>query len=135
MSCRTRRTSGLYTAANSAHKELTLQALTAGKAVLCEKPMAVTLGDGREMVETAERLGAFLQIGFEARYSLLYTRVKEWIEAGLLGQVVNTHCYYICSEFHHKGSWRNKLKSTGGNMFGEKLTIMSIFRAGGLAPK
>jgi predicted dehydrogenase len=72
-------------------------------------------------VETAERLGAFLQIGFEARYSLLYCKVKEWIDAGLLGQVVNTHGYYICSEFHHKGSWRNRT-ATGGSMFGEKLS-------------
>ncbi|MHB9131699.1 MAG: Gfo/Idh/MocA family protein [Armatimonadota bacterium] len=109
------------TASNDAHKSLTLQALAAGKAVMCEKPMAVTLEDSREMVEAAERQGAFLQIGFELRYSLLYTKVKDWIDAGLLGQVTNTHCYYICSEFHHKGSWRNK-QATGGSMFGEKLS-------------
>ncbi len=86
-----------------------------------QKPMAVTLQDSREMVESPEGQAAFLQIGFELRYSLLYTRVKEWIDAGLLGQVVNTHCYYICSEFHHKGSWRN-YKASGGSMFGEKLS-------------
>ena len=34
---------------------------------------------------------------------------------------MNTQCTYICSEFHHKGSWRNKL-ATGGGMFGEKLS-------------
>lgn len=109
------------TSSNDAHKELTLQALDAGKAVMCEKPMANTLSDAREMVEAAERIGGFLQIGFELRYSKLYTKVKEWIDAGLLGKVVNTHCYYVCSEFHHKGSWRNK-KATGGSMFGEKLS-------------
>jgi predicted dehydrogenase len=109
------------TASNDAHMPLTLQALAAGKAVMCEKPMAVTLADSREMVEAAERHGAFLQIGFELRYSLLYTQVKDWIDAGLLGDIVNTQCYYICSEFHHKDSWRNK-KATGGSMFGEKLS-------------
>jgi predicted dehydrogenase len=109
------------TSSNDAHKELTLQALDAGKAVMCEKPMANTLSDAREMVDAVERTGGFLQIGFELRYSKLYTKVKEWIDAGLLGKVVNTHCYYICSEFHHKGSWRNK-KNTGGSMFGEKLS-------------
>lgn len=109
------------TAANDAHLPLTLAALAAGKAVMCEKPMAVTLADSRAMVEAAERDGAFLQIGFELRYSRLYTQVKDWIDAGLLGEVINTQCYYICSEFHHKGSWRNKLE-TGGSMFGEKLS-------------
>jgi predicted dehydrogenase len=108
------------TASNAAHKELAIRAIEAGKAVLCEKPMATNLADAEAMVACAEARGAFLQIGFELRYSKLYTTVKEWVDADLLGQVVNTSCNYICSEFHHKGSWRNKLE-TGGSMFGEKL--------------
>lgn len=108
------------TASNAAHKELVLASLEAGKAVMCEKPIATTVEDARLMVEAAERLGAFFQIGFELRYSKLYTTVKEWIDAGLLGEVNNSHCYYISSEFHGKGSWRNQL-DTGGGMFGEKL--------------
>jgi len=108
------------TASNSAHKELVMQALDAGKAVMCEKPIATTLEDARAMVEKAEQLGAFLQIGFELRYSKLYTKVKEWIDAGLLGDVVNSHCYYVASVWP-KNSWRNKKKHCG-NMFGEKLS-------------
>jgi len=108
-------------ASNDAHKPLAMAAFAAGKAVLCEKPMALTLADASAMVEEAERRNIFFQIGFELRYSKLYTAVKEWIDQGLLGQVMNTHCLYICSEFHHKGSWRNKLATCGG-MFGEKLS-------------
>ena len=109
------------TASNDAHAPLVIQSLEAGKSVMCEKPMATTLDDARAMVDAAERHHAFLQIGFELRYSRLYSTVKSWIDAGLLGDVINTHCYYICSEFHGKGSWRNKL-ATGGSMFGEKLS-------------
>lgn len=109
------------TASNAAHKDLAVAALQAGKAVMCEKPMATTLADARTMVETAERTHGFLQIGFELRYSKLYTKIKEWIDAGLLGDVINVTCTYVCSEFHGKGSWRNKL-ATGGSMFGEKLS-------------
>jgi len=109
------------TASNAAHCDLTVAALRAGKAVMCEKPIAATIEDSKRVVEEAERLGAFLQIGFELRYSLLYKQVKDWIDQGLLGKVVNTHCKYICSEFHHKGSWRNRLSTCGG-MFGEKLS-------------
>ena len=107
-------------ASTAAHKDLTIQCLRAGKAVMCEKPMATNLTDSTEMVETAERLGAFLQIGFELRYSKLYTTIKEWIDAGRLGNVINTHACYICSELHGKGSWRNN-KNTAGGMFLEKL--------------
>ena len=98
-----------------------MASLEAGKAVMCEKPIATTLEDSRLMVEEAEKRGLFFQIGFELRYSRLYSKVKQWIDDGLLGEIVNIHCCYICSEFHHKGSWRNKL-ATGGSMFGEKLS-------------
>ena len=63
-------------ASNNAHKDLTLAALEAGKAVMCEKPMATTLADAEVMVRAAERTKGFLQIGFELRYSHLYTTVK-----------------------------------------------------------
>ncbi len=109
------------TASNDAHKPLVMAALAAGKAVMCEKPIATTLEDSQQMVAEAERRGLFFQIGFELRYSRAYTLIKEWADAGLLGAVMNTHCYYICSEFHGKGSWRNKV-ATGGGMFGEKLS-------------
>ncbi len=108
------------TASNAAHKPLSMAAFEAGKAVLCEKPMATTVEDAQDMVDAAERHGVFFQVGFELRYSKLYTKITDWVEKGLLGQVVNTQCKYICSEFHHKGSWRNR-RETGGNMFGEKL--------------
>ena len=109
------------TASNEAHYPLVMAALKAGKAVMCEKPIATTLADSKAMVVEAEKRGLFFQIGFELRYSKLYMKVKDWIDQGVLGDVMNTHCYYICSEFHHKGSWRNKM-SSGGGMFGEKLS-------------
>jgi predicted dehydrogenase len=108
------------TASTDAHKRLTIAALEAGKAVMCEKPMATTLADARAMLDKAERLGGFLQIGYEMRYSKLYQKIKEWVDNGSLGQVINTQCTYICSEFHGKASWRNK--KSGGSMFGLKLS-------------
>lgn len=108
------------TSSNDTHKELVLRALAAGKAVMTEKPMANTLADARAMVEEAERRKAFFQVGFELRYSKLYAKIKEWIDAGLLGEVVNSHCYYIASVWN-KDAWRVK-KAQCGNMFGEKLS-------------
>lgn len=107
------------TSSNDAHAELTIAALKAGKAVLCEKPMATNLDDARAMVECAEETGNFLQIGFELRYSRLYSSVKKWIEGGLLGEVVNTQCTYIASAWK-KNTWR--AAGIGGGMFGEKLS-------------
>ena len=109
------------TASNNAHKELTIAALEAGKAVMCEKPMATTLKDAEAMVEAAERTNGFLQVGFELRYSHLYTAVKDWIDRGLLGRVLNTHCLYCSSAWGRHDVWRAGSRTSGG-MFGEKLS-------------
>jgi predicted dehydrogenase len=109
------------TAANHAHKALAIAALEAGKAVMCEKPMATTLADAEAMVEVAERTGGYLQVGFELRYSHLYTTVKDWIDQGLLGRVLNTHCIYSTSAWARNDVWRANSKTSGG-MFGEKLS-------------
>ena len=109
------------TASNDAHKELTIAALEAGKAVMCEKPMATKLLDAKAMVEAAERTKGFLQIGFELRYSHLYTTVKDWIGRGLLGRVLNTQCTYLTSAWGRHDVWRTAAQTSGG-MFGEKLS-------------
>lgn len=108
------------TASNSGHKDLALRSVAAGKAVMCEKPLATTLADARQIVEAVERRGTFFQVGFELRYSRLYTRVKQWIDEGLLGRVINTHCLYMVCEYWGNQSWRVDSELTGG-MFAEKL--------------
>lgn len=108
------------TAANLVHKELSIAAMRAGKAVMCEKPMALNLADATEMVAEAEKHNVFFQIGFELRYSRLYSMVKEWIGEGKLGEIRNIQCNYIACAFA-ANSWRIKLAS-GGSMFAEKLS-------------
>ncbi|MFD2081761.1 Predicted dehydrogenase [Actinopolymorpha cephalotaxi] len=108
------------TASNDAHAELSLAALAAGKAVMCEKPMAARLEDAAAMARTAHETAGFLQVGFELRYSRLYTTVKQWIDEGLLGDVLAVNCTYVPGEFWGRDSWRTQ--ATSGGMFGEKLS-------------
>jgi predicted dehydrogenase len=111
----------VYIAAiNSVHAELTQKALRAGKAVLCEKPMAENILDAYKMIEVQKETDQFLQIGFELHYSKLYMKTKEWIDQGLIGTPLNCHCRYYCSEFHKKNNWRSKSK--GHFLIGEKLS-------------
>lgn len=109
------------TSSNDSHLDIATRAAYAGKSIMCEKPMSTTLAGSQQMLDRALKADIFLQIGFELRYSHLYTTVKKWIDEGLLGKIVSIQCTYICSEFHHKNSWRNQT-ATGGSMFGEKLS-------------
>ena len=105
---------------NEVHVKQASDALRAGKAVLCEKPMGMTLDEAEELIAVEKETGGFLQIGFELHYSKMYQTVKEWIKAGLIGKPVLSDLRYYCCEFHHKNSWRSH--GTGSFLIGEKLS-------------
>ena len=69
------------------HKEYTVKALETGVNVLCEKPMALTVEDGREMLAAAEQSGKLLQIGHCIRFWPEYAKAKELIDSGQYGKV------------------------------------------------
>jgi predicted dehydrogenase len=105
---------------NESHAPLTIAALRAGKAVMCEKPMGTSFAEARDMIRAAKETGGFLQIGFELHYSRMYELTKQWIDKGLIGDVVNIQCRYYCCEFHKKNTWRSN--SAGSFLIGEKLS-------------
>ena len=75
-------------AANHAHAEITIAALKAGKHVLCEKPMAVTLQECEDMVAAAKESGKYLMIGQNQRLAKAHAKAKELIEQGAIGKVL-----------------------------------------------
>ena len=74
--------------ANHAHAEATIAALKAGKHVLCEKPMAVTLEECEAMVAAARESGKFLMIGQNQRLARAHAKAKELIAQGAIGKVL-----------------------------------------------
>jgi predicted dehydrogenase len=69
------------------HHPLVLQVAAAGKHVLCEKPLARTLADGREMVTICRRAGVKLMVAHVIRFFPEYRQAKEAVDAGRVGQV------------------------------------------------
>jgi predicted dehydrogenase len=57
----------------------------AGKDMLCEKPLALTLPDASELVDSVAKAGVRLQVGFMRRYDPAYSSAKRRIEAGEIG--------------------------------------------------
>ena len=72
---------------NYVHYQPTIDALKAGKHVLCEKPIAMNAREAQEMVATARRAGRILQIGYNSRFSPSNQTLKRFIEAGELGDI------------------------------------------------
>lgn len=75
--------------ANTAHAAVAIQALQAGKHVLCEKPMATTLADCEAMNAAARASGKYLMIGHNQRLAQAHAKARELIEAGEIGRVLS----------------------------------------------
>ncbi len=75
---------------NSQHASCAVPALLAGKHVLLEKPMAITLEQGLEIMDAEKKSGKIVSVGFQPRYGANFRKVKEIIKSGQLGDV-----YYV----------------------------------------
>ncbi len=73
--------------ANKEHAEWALQAMAAGKHVLCEKPMALTVADIDALTTMANKKGVTLMEGFMYRFHPQHARVRQLIDSGLIGDV------------------------------------------------
>ena len=72
---------------NRSHAPISIDAMNAGKHVMCEKPMAKTAADARRMVEAAKETGKKLTIGYQHRHKPESQYVKACIERGDLGEI------------------------------------------------
>ena len=73
---------------NSKHRRAVEMAAAAGAHVLCEKPLATTLEDGRAMMDACARAGVRLMTAFPMRFSAPLREIKDRLDAGELGQVL-----------------------------------------------
>lgn len=72
---------------NFLHKQPAIDALEAGKHVLCEKPLAMDALEGEAMVDAARRTGRKLQVGFMTRFQAPAQALKRFVDAGEMGEI------------------------------------------------
>ncbi len=73
---------------NVRHKEMTVMAAEAGKHVLCEKPLAPSIEDCKDMIRACKEHGVKLQTAFPCHFSPAKIQAKQAIEAGKLGEIL-----------------------------------------------
>ncbi len=72
---------------NKQHSFITVDALEAGKHVMCEKPMAINSAEARKMLDAAKRTGKKLTIGYQSRFRQDSMFLKKVCESGELGEI------------------------------------------------
>jgi predicted dehydrogenase len=79
----------INTTPNNAHLETTRAAALAGKHVFLDKPIANTIADARVITEACRKAGVVLAVGYQRRRESQFRWIKQQIEAGAFGRLVN----------------------------------------------
>ncbi|HYZ17231.1 MAG TPA: Gfo/Idh/MocA family oxidoreductase [Candidatus Acidoferrum sp.] len=90
------------------HHPSVLAALAAGKHVLCEKPLALTLAQAEEMVDAAKRAGTVCALAFEFRYVSAVRAMRELIENGHVGALREVEVARLSSELLERNTQRRR---------------------------
>ncbi|HET6566568.1 MAG TPA: Gfo/Idh/MocA family oxidoreductase [Rhodothermales bacterium] len=101
------------------HAEQTVAAAEAGKHILVEKPIALSLEDADRMIAACRNAGVKLGVVFQRRAEPLFRRVHDAIEAGDLGSLtlgVVTLPYFRGQPYYDSAEWRGTWELDGGGV-------------------
>lgn len=86
------------------HQKITIDALNAGKAVYCEKPMVQNFNEGHEIINAHKKTGGICQIGSQGMASLGNEKAKQLYEDGAIGEIVMLDMYN--DRYSAEGAWQ-----------------------------
>lgn len=81
---------------HNSHKQLSIEAMSHGKHVLCEKPMAVNVMDAKEMVAVSQKNNVFLMEAMWSRFNPTIQQVNNLLSNGAIGEIS-----YLNADFSH----------------------------------
>jgi len=99
----------------AAHAEPVIAAAQAGKHILCEKPIAISLAEADAMVEAADRAGVKFTMGYQHRFGAATPLVKQILDDGLIGDVMGLNVAGV-GPSAHGAPWFLKRELSGGGV-------------------
>jgi UDP-N-acetylglucosamine 3-dehydrogenase len=96
---------------NIKHKDLVIKAADAGKHILCEKPLATNIEDGKEMINHCKKHGIRLQTAFPFRFSPAMIQAHQAVMTGQIGKIL---AIKGANRSKCPGGWFTDLEQSGG---------------------
>ena len=100
--------------ANNNHYEQTIKAANAGKHILCEKPMAITSAQAKEMVDVCKENNVLLSVNYVMRYHPIILKAKEIINSRMIGKIISISMSFNINLPPSENFRYNKKLSGGG---------------------
>jgi len=116
----------VITSPNVDHCRMTLDALGAGVHVLCEKPLATTVADGKRMIAAAREAGRTIMTAFPVRFCPAVVEAKKAIASGRLGRILGAA---ITNHGSMPGDWFvQPALSGGGAVMDHTVHVVDLLR-------
>ena len=113
----------LVDAPDAFHHDLVMRSVRAGKHIFCEKPLAVTVEEAREMYEAARQANLRTVVGFSNRWNMAANNIRKLIEDDVIGEVVHVHGQSLNTALVRspkpRFTWRTDAKRTGTGILGD----------------
>ena len=109
---------GYYISPSHLHAPQTILALSNGSNVLCEKPVAATIQDAREMIEARDKYNKFVAIGYQWSHSPVIQSLKKDIMEGKLGKPKRLKTMVLWSrsdDYFNRSGWAARIRDDRGN--------------------
>ncbi len=111
------------------HANVSNAASEAGKHVIVEKPIAITLAEADSMIDAANKAGTILMVALNERYDPVHERIKQMIDEGTLGHI-------LCIRIDHnqnvrlpEGHWiKSRARLGGGVLIGSGIHRVDLLR-------
>ena len=105
------------------HHDLVMRSVRAGKHIFCEKPLAVTVEEAREMYEAAREANLHTVVGFSNRWNTAANNIRKLIEDDVIGEIVHVHSQSLNPALvrspQPRFTWRTDAKRTGTGILGD----------------
>jgi len=101
---------------NELHLTQLLAAAKAGKHVLCEKPLALTVADARAMVEACRKAGVVMATNHHLRNAASHRAMREAIKSGRIGRPLAARVFHAVFLPPHLQGWRLDRPAAGGGV-------------------
>ena len=114
------------------HTSQAVAAMKAGKHVVCEKPMSLTLAEADELIACEKETGMKVCIISQYRFAASTQEVKRAIDAGAFGRITHASLsmrYYRSNDYYNSGAWRaTKAMDGGGALMNQGIHGVDVFR-------
>jgi len=121
---------------NYLHRQITLEAVRAGKHVLCEKPLGLDHAETLQMLQAAEAASVVHMTAFTYRYAPGVQWLRALIEEGALGEIRHLRAAYLMALSGHLTGWRSERRLAGSGALadiGSHLIHITQFLLGRIA--